>query len=190
MKKEVKLDFLNKNFKEYIAEGDKILHHSNISKKIAFTFASLKALMLPFMIIVGLPFVLHELSVLSLQKKILSYYNKDYLFMLKSVIVIIIVSFIYMYLKYRSMQYVVTSKGLYEIRGIFIKNYKYVPFTRITDTRIHRGMLDMICNTGSINVSTAGGTVISHGNSQPYEIRFAHVSDFKEINTIINKYLK
>ena len=27
------MDFLNKNWKEYIAEGDKILHHSNISKK-------------------------------------------------------------------------------------------------------------------------------------------------------------
>ena len=44
----------------------------------------------------------------------------------------------------------------------------------------------MMCNTGIINVSTAGGT----GNSQPYEIRFAHVSDFKKINTIINKHLK
>ena len=113
-----------------------------------------------------------------------------YLFTLKSVSVIIILSFIYMYLKYRSMQYVITSKGLYEIRGIFIKNYKYVPFTRITDTRIHREILDMMCNTGIIDVSTAGGTVISGGNSQPYEIRFVHVSDFKEINTIINKHLK
>ena len=106
MKKEVIMDFLNKNWKEYIAEGDKILHHSNISKKVAFTFASIKALILPFMIIVGLLFgllhgLLHDLSVLSVQEKILSYY--DHLFTLKSVSVIIILSFIYMYLKYRSM---------------------------------------------------------------------------------------
>ena len=82
------------------------------------------------------------------------------------------------------MKYLITDNGILEIKGIFFKTYKFIPFIKITDIRLSRNIFDLILGTGNICISTAGGT---RENSQPYEIRFLHIDNFTTVNEIIKK---
>ena len=69
-----------------------------------------------------------------------------------------------------------------------MKSYIYVPYSKITDTRLHRNLFDLILKTGSVSISTAGGT--TRNAASPYEIKFLHINNFMKINADIKKLIK
>ncbi|MDR2098754.1 MAG: PH domain-containing protein [Rickettsiales bacterium] len=93
-------------------------------------------------------------------------------------------------LHYKSYRFIVAKNGIYEIAGIIFKNIKFVPYGKITDSVLKRGLLDLIFGTGTIGISTAGGTRSYNGASQPYEIRIRNVEDYKKIRELIFKGMK
>jgi membrane protein YdbS with pleckstrin-like domain len=93
-------------------------------------------------------------------------------------------------LRSKSFKYVVTSRGLYQIGGIVFKHSKFVAYGKITDTTLKRGLVDLVLGTGTIGISTAGGTRSAQGNSQPYEVRFRNVPDYKKLQELVHKGLK
>ena len=90
----------------------------------------------------------------------------------------------------RSFKYVVTSRGLYQIGGMVFKHAKFVAYGKITDTILKRGIFDLFFGTGTVGISTAGGTRAYNGNSQPYEVRFKSIPDYKKIQELVHKGLK
>jgi hypothetical protein len=74
---------------------------------------------------------------------------------------------------------------VYEIGGLLFKHVKFVAYGKITDSVLNRSLLDLILGTGTIGISTAGGTRSYQGSSQPYEIRIRNVDDYKKIRELI-----
>ena len=172
--KEVSMDLFNKNWKHYIAKDETVILSSKISQKIAILFSLPPAIMI----------TLFATIFLSVNKII------PVLPVILIATVIFFVAFFTYHIHYRCMRYSITSHGVHEVKGFIIKTYKFVPFAKITDTKLHRNLLDMIFGTGSIGISTAGGTRSVNGNSQPYEIRFLHIDDFMKMSNEIIKKLK
>ncbi len=86
---------------------------------------------------------------------------------------------------YKGMNYVISQKGIYYIRGVLFKKIKFIPYTKITDITLKRGLLEStIFNTGTIGISTAGGTKNPYN---PYEITLRYLENYKEVNNLISK---
>lgn len=172
------MNLFNTDWKNYVSKGEKVSLMKEISGKISLIFSLLHSIFAGF--VCGILFL-----IITISEKSLSYKTS-----IVFAIFIFVYGFIWEYFRFKSMKYVITSKGILEIKGVFVKSYKFVPFVKITDTRLHRNILDLIFGTGSIDVSTAGGTRITNGNSQPYEIRFLHVDDFMKVNELVKKSIK
>ncbi|MGN0929050.1 MAG: PH domain-containing protein [Alphaproteobacteria bacterium] len=173
------MNLFNTDWKNYVSKGEKVSLMKEIPSKISLIFAVLYSFGLSIWVILGYLYIIRK------------HFNTSIIITgVLITIIIFTICFIYQYLKFKSMKYVITNKGILEIRGVFIKSYKFVPFVKITDTRLHRNILDLIFGTGSIDVSTAGGTRITNGNSQPYEVRFLHVYDFMKVNEQVKKSIK
>lgn len=86
---------------------------------------------------------------------------------------------------YKGMHYVISQKGLYYISGVLFKKIKFIPYSKITDIGLHRGMLEVaLYKTGSIGISTAGGT---SSLENPYEIQFRYLDDYKKVRDLISE---
>ena len=174
------MNLFNTDWKNYVGKGEKVSLMKEIPNKISLIFSLLHSLGLSACVILGYLFGLRKSN----------YETILIIIGLLLTIIIFIICFIYQYLRFKSMKYVITNKGILEIKGVFVKSYKFVPFVKITDTRLHRNILDLIFGTGSVDVSTAGGTRMVNGYSQPYEIRFLHVNDFMKVHELIKKSIK
>ncbi len=172
------MNLFNTDWKNYISKGEKVSLMKEIPNTISLIFSLIYSIFTSFVLTL-------IFTVIAISEKL--YLSKYYI---EFAIIIFVLGFIWEYLRFKSMKYVITNKGILEIKGVFVKSYKFVPFIKITDTRLHRNILDLIFGTGSIDVSTAGGTRISNGYSQPYEIRFLHVDDFIKVHELIKKSIK
>ncbi|MDR1726721.1 MAG: PH domain-containing protein [Acidobacteriota bacterium] len=86
---------------------------------------------------------------------------------------------------FRSFHFVLTQSGVYSIGGLLFKHSRFVPYGRITDAEVRRGLLSQLIDTASIGISTAGGTRSARGNSSPFEITISEVVDYREIRRAI-----
>ena len=172
------MNLFNTDWKNYVGKGEKVSLMKEIPNKISLIFSLLHSIFTSF-------FCCILFLIIAISEKSLSYKSSIAL-----TIFIFVYGFIWEYFRFKSMKYVITNKGILEIKGVFVKSYKFVPFVKITDTRLHRNILDLIFGTGSVDVSTAGGTRMVNGYSQPYEIRFLHVDDFMKVHELIKKSIK
>lgn len=60
------------------------------------------------------------------------------------------------YLKWRTTQYVVTSKRVVIRTGVFSRNGRDVPLSRVNDVSFHHSFFDRILGCGTITVESAG----------------------------------
>lgn len=172
------MNLFNTDWKNYVGKGEKVSLKTQVSNKICLIFSLIYSIFSSFVLSV-------IFTVITIVEKL-----HIYKYFIGVALIIFIFGFIWEYFRFKSMRYIITNKGILEIKGVFVKSYKFVPFIKITDTRLHRNILDLIFGTGSIDVSTAGGTRITNGNSQPYEIRFLHIDDFMKVNEQVKKSIK
>lgn len=173
------MNLFNTDWKNYVGKGEKVSLMKEIPNKMAIMSSIISSLILFIIITIWTTFFFLGMK------------NFKYINIALSIIIIAFILYLGLtYFRFKSMKYVITNKGILEIKGVFVKSYKFVPFVKITDTRLHRNILDLIFGTGSIDVSTAGGTRMVNGYSQPYEIRFLHVNDFMKVHELIKKSIK
>jgi uncharacterized protein len=82
------------------------------------------------------------------------------------VLFIIIFSEIYTRMTYNRWLYEFTSNGLKLERGIIWKRYSNVPYQRIQNVDIHRGILARMLGFSTVNIHTAGYSGYSNHKSQ------------------------
>jgi membrane protein YdbS with pleckstrin-like domain len=70
--------------------------------------------------------------------------------------VIIVLAFIYSRLAYKFWKYEFTDEQLRIERGIIWKRYSNIPYQRIQNVDINRGVIARICGFSSVNIQTAG----------------------------------
>jgi membrane protein YdbS with pleckstrin-like domain len=77
-----------------------------------------------------------------------------------SLVALIIVAFfigeLYSRLAYKNWKYEITSRELKLERGIIWKKYSAIPFERVQNIDIHRGILARIIGFSTLNIQTAG----------------------------------
>lgn len=163
------MNILNDNYTQYISKDEKIIEFTDISNNVSLILAFIKSCCFSFLFF------------------LFCIYYRFFKEGLILTLFFLIFCFAYLYFEYKSMKYLITDNGILEIKGIFFKTYKFIPFIKITDIRLSRNIFDLILGTGNVDISTAGGTRIYNGNSQPYEIRFLHIDNFTTVNEIIKK---
>jgi uncharacterized membrane protein YdbT with pleckstrin-like domain len=170
------MDFFNDGYKEYLKSGDRVVSMDRMDESYAIADSFVKAL-----------FVLLVFSPMWIAPAI-KFRVMDTAILVQLVLWLAIG--LVMALRYRSFHFVITQSGVYEVGGLVFKHARFVAFGRITDGEVRRGLLDHLFGTGTIGISTAGGTKSSGGHSQPYEIRIRGVKHYSRIREMIFKNMK
>ncbi len=170
------MDFLNKNYKNYLDKKEKILLHMTQDESFIFLY---------LLGIFGVAFLFAFLFTVFVASK-LKMRRDDFLILFSAFNISLFVSFIY-YFKYKAVQYLITENGIYKIFGLLNKKVKFVSYKKITDNALSVNIFESLFNIGTIKISTAGG--VKSGNSQPYELIIEHVKDFNKTNKLITKHI-
>jgi membrane protein YdbS with pleckstrin-like domain len=86
------------------------------------------------------------------------------LFLIPFIIVLIVIGEIYARLSYKFWGYEFTKSEMKVERGIIWKTYKSIPFERIQNIDIKRGIIARIMGFSTIEIQTAGYSAIQTGN--------------------------
>lgn len=80
-------------------------------------------------------------------------------------LIAIIICFLWAKLTYHFYRYELTDAGFRKELGVIYKTYVTIPYDRIQNVDIYRGILDRILGLSSLNIQTAGasGTVGAEG---------------------------
>ncbi len=82
------------------------------------------------------------------------------------VIAVIVIAEIYARMAYNRWFYEFTHMNLKIERGIIWKRYSNVPYERVQNVDIHRGIIARICGFSTVNIQTAGYSGFSGGGLQ------------------------
>lgn len=88
-----------------------------------------------------------------------------FIIFLSYIVTLVIVSEVYARMSYNRFFYEFEASNLKIERGIIWKKYSYVPYERVQNVDIHRGIIARACGFSSVKVQTAGysGTAIIEG---------------------------
>lgn len=86
------------------------------------------------------------------------------LYFILFLILLIIISEIFVRLDYKNWKYEFTSDSLKIERGVIVKRYKSIPYDRIQNIDITRGVFARMLGFSTIDIQTAGYSV-AYGNS-------------------------
>jgi len=91
------------------------------------------------------------------------------------ILFVIIVSEIYAQMSYTRWFYEFTDEGLRLERGIIWKRYSNVPYERIQNVDVHRGIIARMLGFSSVMIQTAGfsGPAGAEGNIPAVEMKYA-----------------
>jgi len=79
------------------------------------------------------------------------------------ILLIIIIAEIYARMAYNRWFYEFTDDNLKIERGIIWKRYSNIPYERVQNVDIHRGIIARICGFSSVNIQTAGYSYAGRG---------------------------
>ncbi|MEK6823724.1 MAG: PH domain-containing protein [Nanoarchaeota archaeon] len=109
-------------------------------------------LFLPFLIIF---FILQKLGI-SLFTSFFENLNFPFFHLFLFLIFIFLLAELFSQLCYNNWKYEFTKKELKIEKGIITKTYKSIPYTRVQNVDIRRGVLARICSFSSLSIQTAG----------------------------------
>jgi uncharacterized protein len=127
----------------------------------------LKSVLGILVIVPGLVFVLIIPLVADLQLS--SEFNPFYvIFLVVMVIFLLIVfSFLQAWLTYKFYLYELREDGFRKENGIIWKRYVTIPYERIQNVDIYRGVIDRLLGLSVLHIQTAGGTVRGGSGTSP-----------------------
>ena len=84
---------------------------------------------------------------------------------------ILIISWFVAKLSYRFYKYELRKEGIYKETGILFKKYLSIPYSRVQNINIKRGLIDRMLNLSTLQIYTAG-------SSHPYNQAEGHFPAF------------
>jgi membrane protein YdbS with pleckstrin-like domain len=117
-----------------------------------------------------------------------SFLSNLFIFLLLSVVIAVIFGEIYSKLAYKNWKYELTSREVKLERGIIWKKYSAIPFERVQNIDIHRGILARMLGFSTLNIQTAGYHMASQGGmvSEGY-IPAVSIKEAEEIREFLIK---
>ncbi len=97
---------------------------------------------------------------------------------------------IYARLTYNNWRYEFTARGLKLERGIIWKRYSNIPYERIQNVDVHRGILARILGFSTIDLQTAGYGGGYHGRGRPKSEGHIPAVSMKKAEEIREKVMK
>ena len=85
------------------------------------------------------------------------------------------------YLRFRAIEYLITTSELYRKRGLFSRSVRNLRLERVQDSGFRQSAVQRLLGYGTVHVSTAGGGGV--------ELRFRHVPDPEAVNGSITRQL-
>ncbi|MFW5919501.1 MAG: PH domain-containing protein [Halanaeroarchaeum sp.] len=85
------------------------------------------------------------------------------------------------YLRFRAVEYLVTTEELYHKRGLLSRSVTNLRLERVQDSGFTQSAFQRLFDYGHVHVSTAGGGGV--------ELRFADVDDPSAVNAVITEHL-
>ncbi len=82
------------------------------------------------------------------------------------IVVFIILSEIYVSLAYKNWKYEFTDMNLKLERGVIWKKYSNIPYERVQNVDIHRGVLARMLGFSTVDIQTAGAAYSARGMSR------------------------
>ena len=77
-------------------------------------------------------------------------------FLVVGLIFIVLIGEVYSHLAYKNWKYELTPRELKIEKGIIFKAYKSIPYGRVQNVDIHRGILARMIGFSTLNIQTAG----------------------------------
>ena len=176
------MDRLNKNWRKYIRRGDDVFFCCEIEEQvcawITFVFGVFFLVFFGFFGALCSAFLADVISNVFVARAV-------------SVVIFVplyVMAMVAIYMHNRSIKYVLSEKGVYEISGWWLKSVTFVSYDRITDVHMSRGIIDAICKTGCVHIDTASGNTVD-GTSVP-ELSIAGIAEYEEIYDFILSKVK
>lgn len=94
------------------------------------------------------------------------YWLKYLLFILLLFVILIILSWIFAKLAYRFWGYQLADESFKKEQGIIWKKYASIPYERIQNIDIHRGILERFLGLSSLHIQTAGASAVVYGRGR------------------------
>ena len=85
------------------------------------------------------------------------------------------------YLRFRAIEYLITTSELYRKRGLFSRSVRNLRLERVQDSGFQQSAVQRLLGYGTVHVSTAGGGGV--------ELRFRDVPDPEAVNGRITRQL-
>jgi membrane protein YdbS with pleckstrin-like domain len=92
-----------------------------------------------------------------------SFLSNLFVFFLSSVIIAVVFGEVYAKLAYKNWKYELTSREVKLERGIIWKKYSAIPFERVQNIDIRRGILARMLGFSTLNIQTAGYHMVAQG---------------------------
>ncbi|KND51015.1 MAG: hypothetical protein AB202_01230 [Parcubacteria bacterium C7867-007] len=106
-----------------------------------------------FFAFIGIGFMALDSEVFSIQTAV----------MWSALIALLLLAFSYLWAKltYQTYKYELTDLGFKKESGVIYKRYVTIPYARIQNVDINRGILDRLLGLSSLNIQTAGSSGVS-----------------------------
>lgn len=86
-------------------------------------------------------------------------------FVLLGILVVIVASWFWAKLSYNNYKYQLTPNGFRKEQGVIWKKYVTIPYSKIQNVDIYRGVLARILGLSDLNIQTAGASAVMNQRS-------------------------
>jgi len=125
---------------------------------------------------------------LSEESSINSFFWNYFLYLFSGIIFAVVLGEVYSNLAYKNWKYELTSNEVKLERGIIWKKYSAIPFERIQNIDIRRGILARVLGFSTLDIQTAGYHVASQGGiTAEGNITAVSVKEAEEIRDFLIK---
>jgi len=173
------MDWLNKNWKNYIKRGERVLNHVDTVPAFGIVLA-IKTFFIGLLLLglFGLAIWLDGDSP-----------QGFFAIIVPIVLLVCVLWSVVRFYQMLSLKLVLTDSGVYGISGIFLKRVKYIPYKKITDVQISRNLIEQMIGVGSVGISTASGGDVVNGR-QMSELTMPGIVEYKGVSEFIFKKIK
>lgn len=86
----------------------------------------------------------------------LSGYSSFIIYLVPALLIYIVIAEIFIHLAYNNWKYELTQDSLKIEKGVIIKKYKSIPYERVQNVDITRGIIARLIGFSTVNIQTAG----------------------------------
>lgn len=177
----------NSDFRIMVARDEKILWAGKPDKKCYF-FEGIFNPMLPFALVwalVDFTFFGVVSSSLLANNNIVALLPIIGFFLLHLMPVwLYLVGIIFIFLRYKNTEYMITDSGVYISGGLFARTYQMKPFAELSHINLHRGIFDQWLGVGDIIMSS---NIPSSSNFSFSEIMICDIANYQRVFNLVKE---